>query len=496
MKVKAQSRFLLLRPWCVQWRNSSRPGLFCAIELSALLFTASPSLYREYTVWELREWQITGALVFTIAGVFLILVLTKLALAQKRNLKKLTFQRELEALIAQLAAAFISLPAELVNEEIERAFSHLLQFFDLDRISLFEFSTETAELRPLCSRTVPGIEHPPSLIDLARLKWAVSHKLCDTLIQASHLDDLPEEAGELKRVMSACGVRSFIAFPLQRNGETFAALVFSTTRNEREWEPHVVQLLQTVSDIFRSALEREYAEEAAFHELSGRLISAQEQERTRIARELHDDVSQQLAVLAIELQQLERFFPQASSEGREEVRSIWKMTHELSMEVQQLSHQLHSAKLEHLGIVASLRGLSREFGAQHNIASDFQCQQAPPTIDAEMALALFRVAQEALHNVAKHSHATKVRIELVEENGKVALRVSDDGVGFDPEGASSRSGLGMISMRERVRFVGGTLSIWSKPSMGTQVEAIIPVTRKAVAARSALDRVFPIDGIQ
>lgn len=736
LKVKAQSRFLL-RPLCVEWWDSSRPSLFCALILSELLFIAPPSLYGEYTVWELHNWQITGILVFTIAEVFLILVLAKLALAQRRNLKKLTFQRELEALIAQLAAAFISLPAELVNEEIERAFSHLLQFFDLDRISLFEFSTETAELRPLCSRTVPGIEQPPSLIKLDQLKWAVSRMLQDTRIQASHLDDLPEEAGELKRVMSAHGVRSFIAFPLQRNGDIFAALVFSTTRNERKWEPNVVQLLQTVSDIFRSALERQHAEEAVFqsstrltgfieaamdavvavdrqqrivvfnsaaerifgcpaeealgqslerfipqrfrsqhcahiarfdetgvtnramessaplwalrasgeefpieatisqvqkggsklftaiirditerkrsenslrqgeelktaileslnnkvvvvdtkglvvastnrkidfvagnpllgagvgtnyfetcrteigendpeaamalegtqavfdgkrdhfewdyapdsasgrscllmsvtplkgqggivisfqdtterkrhegaiHELSGRLISAQEQERTRIARELHDDVSQQLAVLAIELQQLERFFPEASSEGREQVRSIWKLTHELSMEVQQLSHQLHSAKLEHLGIVAALRGLSREFGAQYNIASDFQCQQAPPAIEAEVALALFRVAQEALHNVAKHSHATNVQIELVGENGNVELRVSDDGVGFDPEGANSQSGLGMISMRERVRFVGGTLSLRSKPSMGTQVEAVVPVTRKA-----------------
>ena len=222
--------------------------------------------------------------------------------------------------------------------------------------------------------------------------------------------------------------------------------------------------------------------ETAIHELSGRLINAQEQERTRIARELHDNVNQQLAVLAIELQQLERFFPEASSEGCEQVRSTWKKAHELSMEVQQLSHQLHSAKLEHLGIVAALRGLSREFGAQHNIASEFQCRQEPLLIDSEVALALFRVAQEALHNVAKHSHATKVRIELVRENGKVALRVSDDGAGFDPEGASSQSGLGMTSMRERVGFVGGTLSIRSKPLMGTQVEAVIPVKRKAVAA--------------
>jgi len=231
--------------------------------------------------------------------------------------------------------------------------------------------------------------------------------------------------------------------------------------------------------------------EQAIHDLSGRLINAQEQERSRIARELHDDVNQQLALLAIELQQLESFFPEDSSEGRQQVQALWKKTHGLSTEVQQLSHQLHSTKLEHLGIVAALRGLCGEFSAQHKIGADFQFRQVPPTMDSDASLSLFRVAQESLHNVAKHSRAKKVRMELIGRGGNAVLRVSDDGVGFDPDALRNQTGLGMISMRERVHFVGGTLSVWSKPSMGTQVEAVIPLSRKVVAVNRNSESVSP-----
>jgi protein-histidine pros-kinase len=105
----------------------------------------------------------------------------------------------------------------------------------------------------------------------------------------------------------------------------------------------------------------------------------------------------------------------------------------------------------------------------------------PPKLDSEISLHLFRVAQESLHNVAKHSRAKMVRMELVGTNGKVVLRVSDDGIGFDPDASKHQSGLGMTSMSERIRFVGGILSIWSRPSVGTQVEATIPLSGRPVA---------------
>jgi signal transduction histidine kinase len=225
--------------------------------------------------------------------------------------------------------------------------------------------------------------------------------------------------------------------------------------------------------------------ERAITELSGRLITAQEQERSRIARELHDDINQQLALLAIELQQLERFFPEDAPEGREKTQALWRKAHALSTDIQHLSHELHSTKLEHLGIVAALRGLCTEFSEQHKIEADFQFRQVQPGMAPEISLSLFRVAQESLHNVAKHSQAKRVQVELLGKGREIVLRVSDDGVGFDPDAPKGRSGLGMISMNERVRLVGGTLSVCSKHSLGTQIEAAIPLSRAELTVSRA-----------
>jgi signal transduction histidine kinase len=151
------------------------------------------------------------------------------------------------------------------------------------------------------------------------------------------------------------------------------------------------------------------------------------------------------------------------------------------VDIQHLSHQLHSTKLEHLGIVAALRGLCNEFSEQHKIETSLQVKQVPAQIGSDVALSLFRVAQESLHNVAKHSHARKVRVELVGTNDDVVLRVSDDGDGFNPDEPRYSSGLGMISMSERVRLVGGILLVSSKQALGTQVEALIPLPRQKAA---------------
>jgi signal transduction histidine kinase len=224
--------------------------------------------------------------------------------------------------------------------------------------------------------------------------------------------------------------------------------------------------------------------EQAIQELGGRLINAQEQERSRIARELHDDINQQVAMLAIELQQFKNFFPEESSERNEKVEALWRKTHELSLHIQQLSHRLHSTKLEHLGIVAALRGLCNELSDQRKIEVEFQFRQIPAEIGSEVSLCIFRVAQESLHNVVKHSHAGKVRVDLFGEGELITLRVSDDGVGFDPDAHENSSGLGMVSMGERIRLLRGTFSVTSKPSLGTQIEARIPVSSIDVGAEA------------
>ncbi|HSY37270.1 MAG TPA: PAS domain S-box protein [Acidobacteriaceae bacterium] len=225
--------------------------------------------------------------------------------------------------------------------------------------------------------------------------------------------------------------------------------------------------------------------EQAIHELNGRLINAQEEERRRIARELHDDINQQVAMLAIDLQQMKVLFPKESTEGIARVDVLWERTHALSLDIQHLSHQLHSTKLDHLGIAAALRGLCSEVSEQCKIAIEFEFKRVPAEIGTGVALSIFRVAQESLHNVAKHSHASNVRVELLGSADSIMLRIKDNGTGFDPEENQGVSGLGMVSMRERMRLVNGTLTVTSTPLSGTLIEAKIPITHGDPASQAA-----------
>jgi PAS domain S-box-containing protein len=231
--------------------------------------------------------------------------------------------------------------------------------------------------------------------------------------------------------------------------------------------------------------ERRLSEDS-LHILSGRLIHAQEEERSRISRELHDDFSQRLALLGIGLGQLWKNLPNSDVEDRAHVEEMLKATKELSSDLHSLSHQLHSSRLEHVGLASALTGLCREFGKKHNIAVDFTECDIRHKIPIDVALCLFRVAQEALGNVLKHSQAKGVQVELGANADGVSLRIRDDGRGFNTELNNPEAGIGLISMRERIRLVGGRLLVKSEPGRGTEILAEVPVSAstKGVKARA------------
>ena len=199
------------------------------------------------------------------------------------------------------------------------------------------------------------------------------------------------------------------------------------------------------------------------------LINAQEQERARIGRELHDDINQRLALLAIELGQLQEH----PSDVASRVQQIRQKTDEVSRDVQSLSHDLHPSKLEYLGVVAGMRSWCNEFAERQGMEIDFETDVSS-RIPAEVGVCLFRVLQEALHNAAKYSEVKHIEVRLAERSHAVHLMVSDSGRGFDLEPAMLGKGLGLTSMRERVRLVDGTISIESKPMGGTTVRVCIP----------------------
>ena len=217
---------------------------------------------------------------------------------------------------------------------------------------------------------------------------------------------------------------------------------------------------------------------AVLKELSGKLMHAQEEERARIARELHDDISQRLALLANRLQVLnQELIAQGVNVGAEESGALWELTSEIAADIQQLSHDLHPSKLNYLGLAGAARELCHEFSRQQKVEIECRVQDLPRDLDAGISLGLFRIIQESLRNVSKHSRAQHVEVELARISDHIRLSVSDDGVGFDQERLGWH-GLGLVSMRERLRVMGGELSIWSRPSYGTHVEASVPVVLK------------------
>jgi PAS domain S-box-containing protein len=218
---------------------------------------------------------------------------------------------------------------------------------------------------------------------------------------------------------------------------------------------------------------RKQAEEAAHH-LSGRLIQAQEEQQMQLARDLHDDLSQTLALLSVELEMFGQSQPAQPEEIRERMRGFSAQVRRLSSEVHRLSHELHPAKLEQLGLVAALRGFCKEFAVAHEVAIEVSDRSVPRAVPGDTALCLYRITQEALHNVVKHSRATVARVELVREANELRLTIDDDGVGFDPKAMRPSGSLGLVSMSERARFIHGKLSIQSRVHKGTRIEARVP----------------------
>ena len=228
-------------------------------------------------------------------------------------------------------------------------------------------------------------------------------------------------------------------------------------------------------------LRRSYAR---IQDLASRLISAQESERTRIARELHDDVSQQLALLSVELQELGNAFPAHIQELRARTRDLWNQSNAIAVSVHDLSHQLHPLKLDLIGLVPAIASLRSELTAHHGLPIAFRHEGVSGAIPRDVALCLYRIVQEALRNAIKHSGAREVTVDLTVSSDGLALTIADDGGGFDAD-AAEHEGLGLASMRERLEPVGGTLVIRSKPGAGTRIEVTVPqrsVTTSAMAA--------------
>jgi signal transduction histidine kinase len=210
--------------------------------------------------------------------------------------------------------------------------------------------------------------------------------------------------------------------------------------------------------------------------LSGMLINAQENERARLASELHDDFSQRLAMLSLGLETAAEIVPQSPAEADRQLHELMNSASELGADLHTLSHRLHSSTLEQLGLTAGVAAFCKEFTAQRGIQVVFSHKDVPRSVPPDISLCLFRIVQEGLRNVQKHSGAARAQVRIETMDDTLHLSISDDGEGYDVNDGAGRQGLGLWSMQERVRLIGGRIEIHSKIRKGTRIEVWAPMT--------------------
>jgi signal transduction histidine kinase len=238
----------------------------------------------------------------------------------------------------------------------------------------------------------------------------------------------------------------------------------------------VTERIRTEEALRRSQAELQRSREK-LRAFSAGLIAAQEQEHKRISRDLHDDLNQRLAMLAVSVESLEQGLPAPPESLQKSLRSLGEQAAGLSDDVRRMAHELHPAIIEHLGLPAALRSYVTEFARRENMRVVFRCRLIPDDVSPEVSLCLYRVAQEALRNAARHARTPRVNVTLTGASQVFHLSIRDYGIGFDPESARVKCGLGLIGMEERVRLLNGVMSITSAPGAGVRLDFRVPVPK-------------------
>jgi signal transduction histidine kinase len=263
-------------------------------------------------------------------------------------------------------------------------------------------------------------------------------------------------------------LRNFALEMIHRDGHVRSVLYNASTFTNAAGK--VIGILAAARDI----TERKRSEEAV-RLLAGKLLTAQEEERRRLAREMHDDLTQRIAVLAIEAGRLEHELD-CAGEAPGRLREMREQLIDLSKDVHGLSRQLHPAILDDLGLADALRSECARFSQREKTAVHCELGQVPQEIPRDVALCLYRIAQEALRNIAKHADAEQATVSLAASDDGILLSIEDTGSGFDRSQHRGQGGVGLASMEERARLMGGDLSIHSEPGKGTLIEVWAPLS--------------------
>jgi len=393
-------------------------------------------------------------------------------------LADLEFRRQFEELLADVAARFLEVPAHELDAEIRMAQRRLCDLLEVDRSTLWWMPGPDSHTLALLSVVAPEeLPPPPTRMDARDFfPYTVAELLDGRPVYLTRLTQLPAHAGRDLESHRHFGTKSSAIIPLRSHGRVVGAVAFAATRAERDWPEPVVRRLELAAQILASALHRRAAD-AELRAVSGRLIHAQEKERTRLAQDLHDGLCQDLAVLSVELDLLAQRPLATAAETSVHLTDLSARTKALSADAHRLSHGLHPAKLKQLGLAAALRGFCRDVQATARVQVTYSADDVP-MLSADVALVLYRVAQEAVGNAIKHSGARHVAVELAGAASVIRLAITDDGCGFDPAAASLTGSLGLLGMRERVGMVGGRIRWEPTPGGGTTVRVEVPPSRQ------------------
>jgi len=301
-----------------------------------------------------------------------------------------------------------------------------------------------------------------------------------TFVDITHPDDREASVTAVRKLLAdeisswSTGKRY-----IRKDGDTvWGRLSVSLVRDSQNEPQYFIAVVEDIT----AKVQAEHALQQSQQELkalAGRLINAEEEERKRISRELHDDLSQKLALLALKTGGLLAEPAVSSEKMNQKLRNLQGQVQQLAQDVRQISHRLHPSILDDLGLVAALNELCEEFSAREGIDVAFESESVPNALPIDVASCLYRVTQEALHNVLKHAKASQARLKLSASTDGIHLCICDNGVGFDSETGLARPGLGIVSMKERINLVQGEFSIDSRPGQGTELRVFVQLPRKA-----------------
>jgi two-component system, NarL family, sensor kinase len=446
-----------------------------------LLPPGSVVLFQELSLWERYRSYVIGAAGLVVLQSLLIGLLLVQRAQRRRAQRSLADRLRFETLLSNLSAALSSCPSAEIDREIEMGLRRIVEDLGTDRAILWSLDDRVGEARVTHAWARAGIPPMVTVIKENQFPWILARIREGRVLRLPSPTD-PDEALVDRHGLAQLGTRSTTVAPLVEGGVVVGGLSVGTVLDVRHWPDELMPRLRLLADVFANALARQHAEQAAhasardIRDLAGRLLTAEDDERRRIARELHDGVTQDLASLSIALSVLEDGLPAETSEDRRrEVARLHARAVELAEMIRYLSHELHPGILQYAGLAAALRSHCREFDGSHEVRVTCQSDNDLGHVPADVALCVYRVTQEALKNAAMHARARQAWVTVAREEADLVLTIRDDGSGFDLAKARGR-GLGLISLEERVRHVGGRLIIDTEPQRGTTIRVMVPLS--------------------